>query len=64
MDCTMNVSKIALQVNSIVCVTGNHFGDYRTEPYYGVVICLILYEQAKMKWSIFLTTNLKIEMLK
>ena len=64
MDCRITGRKITLQVSNVVSVLGNHFDNDRTELYYDVVFCLIHDDQARINWSIFLTTDWKIEMLK
>ena len=53
MVCRINDCKISLWVINVVIVPENHCDNERTEPYYGVVACLIHDEQARIKWSIF-----------
>ena len=51
--CRINDCKISLWVINDVSVPENHCDNERTEPYYGVMACLIHDEQARLKWSIF-----------
>ena len=53
MDCRITDGKIAFRVNNVVNVPRNHFDDDRTEPFYGVVDCLIHDNQARIKLCIF-----------
>ena len=60
MVCRINDCKISLWVINVVIVPENHCDNERTEPYYGVVVCLIHDEQARIKWSIFLSVFQKL----
>ena len=53
MNCRITDIKIAFRVNSVVNVPRNHFDHDRTEPFYGVVHCLIHDDEARIKLSIF-----------
>ena len=53
MDCKITDIKIAFRINSVVNVPRNHFDDDRTEPFDGVVDCLIHHDEARIKLSIF-----------